>query len=747
MTRRAACARIRLRQTDKGGNMLKLLLLLSLLTYSERQMVVRVYVHDWQDLKKIEVKGLDIASGRLNQYYDLVVTPDEYAAVLASGLRSEVLTEELEAERLEYEGQYHSYDEVVQILRDVANNYPGICRLDSLGTSWEGRWIYCVKVSDEPWIEDPAEPDVVFDGCHHAREWATVEIPLFYADTLTSAYASVPEIQELVDNHEIWLIPIVNVDGYVYDYPVRRRWRKNRQPFGGAVGTDLNRNYNGCCNGDAYGDWGAIPAGGSVTHRPSSEVFCGAYGEWAPAVSAYAEFFRTHEVSANITYHSYGEEVLWPWGYTPTPTPDGAVYTQYAQQIASRIQRLGSGYYDPCQWLYPTQGSTDDYAYGWPHYVGGYPCLSFTIEAGTSFYQPELDLDHICRENFKGALWLAQHSDSVRQYLLGEVPAPIISQMGTSGTGTYVVSWTPRKPERNQPLMWQLDELSQYSFAVDDLESGTALWDLSGFSWSTAQSHSGAHSLYSEAWDNMSNTATTAYPYIVQRGDSLSFWCWYDLESTYDVAVVELSVDAREWIQLDERYNGWSGGWVRESYSLAPWEGMSIYIRFRGMCDDAVLREGFYVDDVDPVPHFGSVQTLSSSIPDTFYQIASQPSGRYWYRARGQNSWGWGNFSILEDIEVLTGIDERIASGTGIGFWVRGNVGREILAACRLPTRASVSLCLYDGAGRKVRSLLEGEQLAGTYEVGLPKGLASGVYFLRFEAGSFQSTKKALLLR
>jgi len=65
--------------------MLKLLLLLSLLSYTERQMVVRVYVHSWQDLKRIELRGLDIASGRLDQYYDLVVSPDEYVLFLRPG--------------------------------------------------------------------------------------------------------------------------------------------------------------------------------------------------------------------------------------------------------------------------------------------------------------------------------------------------------------------------------------------------------------------------------------------------------------------------------------------------------------------------------------------------------------------------------------------------------------------------------------------------------------------------------------
>lgn len=729
--------------------MLKFILLLPILVSSlaNGQMIVRVYVDSWQDLQRIELRGLDVAGGRSGEWYDLVLTPDEFGAVLASGLRSEVITEDLEAERLKYRGQYHTYNEVVQILRDMATNYPDICRLDSLGTTWEGRWIYCVKVSDEPWIEDPGEPDVSFDGCHHAREWATVEVPLFYADTLTRGYSSVPQIQELVDNHEIWLIPIVNVDGYVYDYSMGGDWwRKDRQPFGGSIGTDPNRNYNGCCNGDRYGDWGAIPPDGSVTHRPSRNVFCGAYGEWAYEVDVYADFLQSREINANITYHSYGELVLRPWGYTPTPTPDEVVYGQYAVEIALRVHRLGGGTYDPHGYLYPTQGSTDDFAYGWPHYVGGYPCLSYTIEIGTSFYQPPGDLDFICRENFNGAFWLAQHSDSIRQNLIGEIAAPAIAPMDTSGTGTYTVSWSPRKPERNHPDQWQLDELSGYSFGLDDLESGTGLWDLAGFSLTTLRSHSATHSLFSGSAHNMSNTATTAYPYIVESGDSLSFWCWYDLEYDWDVAVVEVSVDGKEWIQLDARYTG-SSGWVRRSYSLGPWTGKSIYIRFRGMCDDNTLNEGFYVDDIEPVPFFASVQTLSSAIPDTFYDITAQPDGHYWYRAGGHNSWGWGNFSIFEDIEVLTGVEEMAQAQGVYSFALRGNIGKAILAHYHLPVNGKVRLSLYDVSGRLVSLLVDRPETAGYHQVGMPDGISSGVYFLRFKTGAFEATKKAVLLR
>ena len=117
--------------------------------------------------------------------------------------------------------------------------------------------VWAAKVSDNV-ADDEDEPEVLFDGLHHAREHLTVEQTLAILRWLSDGYGSNAEITDLVDSREIWIIFMVNPDGGEYDLTGSpyRHWRKNRQPNSGstAVGTDLNRNYGyrwACCGGSS----------------------------------------------------------------------------------------------------------------------------------------------------------------------------------------------------------------------------------------------------------------------------------------------------------------------------------------------------------------------------------------------------------------------------------------------------------------------------------------------------------------
>lgn len=732
---------------------------------TEKQMIVRVYVDNYQELSRhIRFKGtnIEIAGVEPGSWYELIVTPEDYPIVLGSGLNSEIIIEDLAKtkEQALIDGQYHSYDEINQILRDMATNYPSICKLDSLGLTYENRQIYGVKISDNPEYDDPNEPDVLFVGCHHAREWASIEVCRHIADSLTRAYATVPEIQSLVDNHEIWIFPIINVDGFVYDYPAQRSWRKNRQPFSSAIGNDPNRNYNGCCNGDELGDWGAIPDGGQVTHYPSQITFMGPFGYSGYEIKHMTDFFKNHEFNAILSFHLYSELVLWSWSYTDNTAPDNAIIVRVGQRIASLMQRLGSGNYTPQQGieLYPAAGGSDDWMYGYSHWLSGTPCISYTIELGTTFYQPAAQLDNLQFQAFKAAYCIANFSDSVRILMKSVVPPPMIATMDTSQTGDFTINWSAIRPPGNQPEMWEVEELSGYSVIEDDLESTTERWTLAGFTLSTTQSHSASNSFFSGSAHNISNYARTTYPYLPQPGDSLTFWCWFDLENNYDVAVAEVSLDLKEWIQLDDRYTGNSGGWIRKAYSLENWIRKSIYIRFRCMTDDGVLRNGFYVDDIYPVPYFNQAQVISSTIVDTFYNITGQQVGQYWYRVKGYNTeWSWGDYSTLEDI---------IVSGTAISEEccpLENELGRinivslkpnpfynRITITYNAPAQAKVSLQIYDAMGKLVTShqltatshrfVWDGRDEKGKY-------VPAGVYWFKLSNENSSILKRGILLR
>jgi len=246
----------------------------------------------------------------------------------------------------------------------------------------------------------------------------------------------------------------------------------------------------------------------------------------------------------------------------------------------------------------------------------------------------------------------------------------------------------------------------------------------------------------------------------VNPEDSVTFWCWYDLETNYDVTVVEVSENTKEWFNLDTtRFNGNSGGWVRKAYSLQDWLGKSVYIRFRAMTDGSVLNNGFYVDDVYPVCLFNDVDTVATDITDTLYDFVDHPAGEYFYLVRGFNTtWGWGDYSCLARVEVSVGIDQGdIANPTetisSISLlqnpstnqlrisYTLGNVDPE-----------AARLSIYDATGRLVKSFrIEPNATRNTVawncydESG--EAVPNGIYFVQLESGNDHYVKKAILLR
>lgn len=713
-----------------------------------RQMIVRVEVKDYPTLyQHIPFKGtsIEICGAQPGKSYDLLLDERDLPVVLASGLKSEVVVSDLEQEKIKAAGfgYYCSYDSLVTIMRNWAENYPEICRLDSIGPTYEGRWIYGVKISDNPQLEEN-EPEVLLEAMHHSREWATPQAARYFADTILTNYQTDSLFKNFVDNHQIWVFPVVNVDGYVYDYPSQRSWRKNRQPFGSNIGCDPNRNYNGACNGSRMADWGALVSGSRSSHSPRDETFMGGYGAWGKEVNALSNFFKQHTFVCDISLHSYSELVLWPYGNGEI-TPDNQTLVSLGQRMAQQMQKLSGGYYTPEQssQLYPTSGGSIDWMYGWAHHIGGFPCLSYVFEIGTEFYQNVSQLDAIQREVFKGIWYLFTRADSITEALEGMVPRPILAPMDTNASGVFVVSWTPIRPEQNHPEKWELEELRDLSVVLDSFESGNDRWLFQGASVSTTQKHSGANSAYLGTGNNISNYIMTADPYPVQEGDSLIYWIWYNTENNYDVVVTEVSLEGKEWIQLHDRYTGNSNGWLRKAYSLEPWAGSSVFIRFRYVTDDYTLGSGVYVDDVWPVPSFATRRTVADDITDTLYQVTVAEPGQYWYRVRGYNStWGWGDKGPLEDIVVIaTGIASERGGKLNTSLTIAGPnpTGSTVNIRYSLSSAGNYDLALFDATGRMVKTLARGngvgEHLAswdGADQNG--RRVPAGVYFCRLNA-------------
>lgn len=732
------------------------LLVVGASTLLAQEMLVRVYARARQDLAAIAPKlDLDIASARAGQWYDVVANRAVMDRIIASGLTYEVRIPSLALAREQVRGEYHSYAEVNTLLRNMAANYPAICKLDSLPiTTYEGRWLYGVKISDFPGIEDTTEPGYLIDALHHSREWATPEVVLFFADSVLRAYATVPEIQQIVDNIEIYCFPIINADGFVYDYPGELWWRLNREPFEGEIGTDPNRNYGGC-SGDLDGDWGAVDQG-EATHTPGDETFCGAYRNSGDETRSLAMYIREHMIHAYMSYHSYAEYLMWGWGWDTDDIPDVTACARLGNRMAGMINCIGGGTYDAGQIpeiLYEVSGGSIDWVYGYNQWISGIANLSYTTEVGTSFYQPTGDLDGLVRQNFKALKYLAQLCrDSIAVLCEGRVPPPRLYPIDTV-PGDFTVSWHPFNTEENHPTHWELVELSGRDVRTDSLESGTARWILEGFTLSTTYSHSSSHSYFSGNAASQNTAVRTAYPYLVQPGDSVTFWCRYSLEPDYDVAVVEASENTKEWFNLDTmRFNGSQTTWVRKAYSLAAWTGKSIYIRFRCMYDGGVQNGGFYVDDISPVCSYATVDTVSSAITDTCYTFTDHPGGDYWFMVRGYNTRGWGEYSCLAS-GCLIGIAEHAAGdGPTRSLRVSPSVfAHSLTIDYAVAPGSAVVLSVHDATGRCVRNLMPRTRGTGSlrWDGRDDQGrlLPNGVYFVRLESRGDQAIEKAVIVR
>src|SRR5439155_25822248 len=154
--------------------------------------------------------------------------------------------------------------------------------LFSLGASYEGRDLIGARVSNDA-NDNLSEPGVFFVGQHHAREHLSVEVVLYLLNVFAASNG--PQVTNLVNTRQIYIVPSLNPDGGEYDIATGsyRYWRKNRQPFQGVYGTDQNRNYTyrwGCCGGSS-GD-------------PNSETFRGPFPLSTPEDARMADFMIAH---------------------------------------------------------------------------------------------------------------------------------------------------------------------------------------------------------------------------------------------------------------------------------------------------------------------------------------------------------------------------------------------------------------------------------------------------------------------
>jgi carboxypeptidase T len=241
--------------------------------------------------------------------------------------------------------QYKDPQEIEAFINEIHQKFPEITQIKSIGKSLEGRDIWAIKISDHPEI-DEAEPSILFNAMHHAREIMTPEVTTDVVDFLTRLYGFDPEVTEWVNTTEIWVVPMFNVDGNNKMWLEDSMWRKNTR---NGHGVDLNRNYPqgwNSCSGSSGNTWAQDYRGTAPASEPETKAMMDLVSEIKPVF--------------DISYHSYSELVIYPFGCRPFRTPSEEAVETIGKEIAQKIDyKPGTAW----ELLYNADGGDIDWMY------------------------------------------------------------------------------------------------------------------------------------------------------------------------------------------------------------------------------------------------------------------------------------------------------------------------------------------------------------------------------------------------
>ena len=387
--------------------MVGLFLSIMLINSAGRIMLTRVYYQNDQERLQILSKHPDILAGRADQkWFDILMDEEEYQEFKDMGIKMEIQVYDMDkffeekggAHIMINFGKYYTFDEMQAEINQIAQQYPNITKLDTIGWSWYNRPILAMKISDNPQI-DENEPKGLFTGVHHAREPIGCSITMDFIKWLCENYNQPGGRGDtatfLVNEREIWIVPVVNPDGYVYNeqYP-QGMWRKNQRDndnngyFNSDYdGVDLNRNYGYMWG---YDDWGSSP-------NPSDETYRGPSAFSEPETQAIRQLCNSAKPQVAINFHSYSNVIITPWGYIDDypPEPDKTIYLAMADTMSTKWN--GWTYGNSSETIgYTANGDSDDWMYGEQNEKP--KCFAYTFEVGSAFWEAVNDTNIILQQ-------------------------------------------------------------------------------------------------------------------------------------------------------------------------------------------------------------------------------------------------------------------------------------------------------------------------------------------------------------
>jgi len=368
-----------------------------------QQMIVRIKYRNIEEFSEL-INTLDVWEVHHDQSYIIaLVSQEKLINLKESGKLVEVdyrRTSQINNRMIYSNGQVHgipgyscyrTVEETYQDLVQLTLDSPNLATMIDIGDSWEkivtdgsfGYDLKVIKITNS--IMPGPKPTLFLIATIHAREYTTGESAIRFAEYLVNNYNNLAEIHWLLDYSEVHILAIANPDGRkIAETGVY--WRKNTDNDDGCTdsqrwGTDINRNFSF--------KWSVTGS----SFNPCDETYHGPLFASEPETSSVQSYARTlfsdqrgdsdydpaplTKSGVVVSLHSYGELILWPWGWSSNQSPNHAHLKELGDKFAYYLD------YTPQQasQLYPVSGSTDDYTYG---ELG---VASYAFELGTMFFQ------------------------------------------------------------------------------------------------------------------------------------------------------------------------------------------------------------------------------------------------------------------------------------------------------------------------------------------------------------------------
>ena len=399
-------------------------------------------------LKKFHLKATD-GNGK---YIDVSISEEKLDKIRSYGYKVVLISKY--RRNLSLPRAYKSYHEIENELMDLQAKYPHLVFVEKIGNTTElDIPIWGVRLSDNA-HEKEDEPRILFAGVHHAREPIGANICLEIIKSMCKNYGIDKNTTTWINSLEIWFVPVINPDGYKYVMETGLRfpwWRKNlRDNDGDGIfnplydGVDLNRNYD-------Y-NWHEGGEG-----RPGSWFFRGRMPFSENETRALLKLARRENFTIGVSYHSYGESVLFPWGNYRTP-PDIHLIVDVAKKMASRMNRQsGHGHYS----ILPLDGRVGQSSI-WMY--GHLRIIDFIVEVGTEYFPSDESIPKILEANLKGAYSLFERmlDSGIRGHIYDDITGePLLAEIDVKGFSSDYVQ--PRRTGTRFGSFHQLLDPGEYT--------------------------------------------------------------------------------------------------------------------------------------------------------------------------------------------------------------------------------------------------------------------------------------------